>query len=157
MELIILTGLQGSGKSTFYRSRFSATHVLVSKDRMPNRPKRAVRQRQLIGEALQAGRSVVVDNTNPTSSEREELIRLGRKYGAVIIGYYFASEVRKCAERNQQRTGKERVPDVAIFVTAKKLEHPSLREGFDRLYDVTLSDGDFEVTPRRELPEHGGD
>jgi predicted kinase len=32
MEMIILMGLQASGKSTFYRTRFAATYEHVSKD-----------------------------------------------------------------------------------------------------------------------------
>ena len=30
MESIILVGVQGAGKSTFYRERFAATHVRIS-------------------------------------------------------------------------------------------------------------------------------
>jgi len=42
MEIVILVGLQGSGKSSFRRSRFDATHVVVSKDnfRSNRRPAR---------------------------------------------------------------------------------------------------------------------
>ena len=36
MDLVILMGLQGAGKSSFYRAHFAATHTLVSKDRFPN-------------------------------------------------------------------------------------------------------------------------
>ncbi len=32
MEIIILMGLQASGKSTFYRTHFAATYEYVSKD-----------------------------------------------------------------------------------------------------------------------------
>ncbi len=35
--------------------------------------------------------------------------------------------------RNRQRQGKERVPDVAIFTTQKKLVPPALEEGFDEV------------------------
>jgi predicted kinase len=89
MEMIILIGLQGAGKSTFYRQRFAGTHTLVSKDLLRNNKKPACRQRQLIEEALRAGRSLVVDNTNPTREDRAELVRLGRQYGATVLGYYF--------------------------------------------------------------------
>src|SRR5690349_2811421 len=74
MELVILSGLQASGKSTFAAERFAATHVHVSKDRLRNNPKPERRQHQLVAEALAAGRSVVVDNTNPTAEDRAALI-----------------------------------------------------------------------------------
>jgi len=96
---------------------------------------------------LQAGHSVVVDNTNVTLEGRAELIRLGRLYNATITGYYFESQISQCLERNRQRTGKARVPDVAIFVTFKKLVRPSYQEGFDRLFYVRLSeDGTFKIS-----------
>ncbi len=146
MELIIFVGLQGSGKSTFFRARFAATHEHVSKDLFRNNNNRSRRQAQLIEAALQAGKSVVVDNTNPTVEERRPLIQLGREYGANIAGYYFESHLRRCLERNRQRTGKARVPDVALYATAKKVAPPSYSEGFDELYCVRITgDSAFEV------------
>jgi predicted kinase len=73
VELIIRIGIQASGKSTFYRSRFASTHTLVSKDLLRNNRQPVRRQAQLIAEALQAGRSVVVDNTNVPPSSFTEL------------------------------------------------------------------------------------
>ena len=146
MELIIFVGLQASGKSTFYRARFSTTHEHVSKDLFRNNKDRNRRQRQLIEAALRAGNPVVVDNTNPTVEERRPLIGLGREYGAKIVGYYFESQVRRCLDRNRQRTGKARVPDVALYATAKRLARPSYSEGFDELYVVHITvDSEFEV------------
>jgi predicted kinase len=48
MELAILVGLQASGKSSFYRARFAATHELVSKDLLRNNSKPERRQRRAI-------------------------------------------------------------------------------------------------------------
>src|SRR5258708_39798310 len=138
MELIIFIGLQGAGKSTFFRTHFTETHVYVSKDLLRNNKRPTHRQSQLIENALQAGQSVVVDNTNPTPGDREALIQLGRRYGASIIGYFFESSVRDCLERNKQRSGKERVPDVAIYATAKRLVRPSYTENFDKLFFVRI-------------------
>ncbi len=145
-ELVIFIGLQGAGKSSFYRAHFADTHDLVSKDRFPNNRRPARRQRQLVAEALAAGRSVVVDNTNPTREERAELIALARSLGAAVVGYYFESRVADCLERNRQRQGKARVPDIALYATRKRLCPPSFAEGFDRLYYVRLlGEGRFEV------------
>lgn len=148
MELVIFIGLQASGKSTFFRKYFASTHELVSKDLMRNNKNRARRQAQLIEAALQEGRSVVVDNTNPTLEDRVSLITLGNLYGAQIIGYYFKSNVRDCLERNQQRIGKARVPDVAIYATIKKLVRPTYAEGFHQLFYVRMAENsNFEVHP----------
>lgn len=147
MDLVIFVGLQGAGKSTFYQHQFAATHVLVSKDLLPNNKHKQRRQMQLIEEALRAGRSVVVDNTNPTLADRVPLIALGRAYGARIIGYYFPTRVGDALARNRAREGRARVPDVAIFATAKHLQPPTMAEGFDLLYHVHLATtGSFTIS-----------
>jgi len=147
-ELIILVGLQASGKSTFYRAHFASTHVLVSKDLLRNSHRPALRQVQLIEQALAAGRSVVVDNTNPTVADRADLIALGRHFGSRVIGYYFASEMLHCLTRNESRTGRARVPDVALYATMGRLVRPSYAEGFDSLFFVRLAgEGAFVMEP----------
>ena len=146
MELVVFVGLQASGKSTFFRERFAATHEHVSKDLLRNNKNRSRRQAQLIAQALGAGRSVVVDNTNPAVEDREPLIRQGREFGARAIGYYFESNVCESLARNRGREGKDRVPDVAIYATAKKLVPPSYAEGFDELFAVRIAEeSGFEV------------
>src|SRR5262249_52809036 len=146
-ELTILVGLQASGKSTFYRQHLAGTHTLVSKDLLRNNKRPARRQAQLIREALEAGRSVAVDNTNPTVELRKELIDLGREYAAKVVGYYFSARLADCLARNAERIGKDRVPDVGLFSTVKALIRPSLAEGFDQLYYVTFgTDGSFVVS-----------
>jgi predicted kinase len=146
VELVIFVGLQASGKSTFFRERFAATHEHVSKDLFRNNKNRNRRQAQLIEAALKTGSSVVVDNTNPAVEDRRTLIELGREFGAKIVGYYFDSSVRRCIERNRLRTGKDQVPDVAIYAAARRLEPPTYPEGFDELFGVrTTDDFTFEV------------
>lgn len=133
LELVILVGLQASGKSTYYRANLADTHVHVSKDLMPNARSRDAKQIAIIEEALREGRSVAVDNTNPTPAVRAPLIALGRRHGARLIACYFETNVKDSVSRNRKREGKARVPDVAIFTTAKKLVPPAFAEGFDEV------------------------
>jgi len=145
MELIIFIGLQASGKSTFYRTHFADTHEYVSKDMLPNNKKNEQQMARII-DALQAQRSIVVDNTNPTLEDRAALVGLGRAYGAAIVGYYFDAPAKQCVERNRQREGKARVPDKAIYITASRLTRPTYAEGFDRLYAVSIvGNSEFKV------------
>lgn len=149
MELVAFIGLQASGKSTFYRRRFAKTHVHVSKDLMPRSARnKARRQSEQIARAFREGQSVVVDNTNVRKEDRAELIARAKEHQAKAIGYYFEATVDGCLERNARRSGAAQVPDVAIFATAKKLEPPTIEEGFDELYRVRLrSEDGFEVEP----------
>jgi predicted kinase len=147
MECVILIGLPASGKSTFFRERFAGTHDHVSKDLLRNNRQPQRRQDQLIAASLAAGRSVVVDNTNPTVAVRAPLIALARKHGAAVTGYFFVTEAGDALRRNRAREGRERVPDVAIFTVRKRLEPPTMAEGFDRLFSVRMNEGErtFDV------------
>jgi predicted kinase len=51
-------------------------------------------------------------------------VRFGHEYGAKVLGYFFEASVSECLRRNEMSEGKARVPDVAIYVTAKKLVAP---------------------------------
>ena len=151
LEMVILIGLQASGKSTFFQAHFAQTHEHVSKDLLRSNSNSARRQRQLIEESLQAGRSVVVDNTNATQQERQDLIHLAHGYGARVTGYYFEPRLKQSLELNRMRQGKARVPDVAIFTTLKRLVRPSPEEGFDQLFCVRPLDHQaFEVCAWKE-------
>lgn len=136
MELAILIGLQASGKSTFFRVKLAPTHQQISKDLLQNHKHRQRRQMELLNVALAAGQSVAIDNTNPSIEVRRVLIQCGQQYGAEIVGYYFQSQLQACLQRNQQRQGRARVPDVGVYATAKQLALPSYSEGFQRLFYV---------------------
>jgi predicted kinase len=154
LEVVVLMGLQGAGKSTFRAQRFEGTHVLVSKDQFRNNRRPERRQQQLITEALAAGRAVVVDNTNPSRADRATIIALARSFDARVIGYFFASPLEECLARNAARAAPRRVPDVGLLATARKLERPSASEGFDELWTVqTLRDQQFDVTPYEETTD----
>ncbi len=144
---MIFVGLPASGKSTFFQTHFAGTHRHVSKDLMPNVRNREQRQRELIAQSLTHRQSVVVDNVNASAAERAHLVALGRAHGGRIIGYHFDARVSECLERNTSRSGKQRVPDVAIYVAAKRLEVPTYAEGFDYLYRVRqVGQSDYEIT-----------
>jgi predicted kinase len=147
MECVILIGLPASGKSTFFRERFAGTHDHVSKDLLRNNRRPQRRQEQLMAASFASGRPVVVDNTNPSIAARAPLIAVAKAHGAEVVGYVFAGAAADSLRRNRARQGRDRVPDVAIFTARKRFEPPTLGEGFDRLYEVTLREEErtFEV------------
>jgi predicted kinase len=155
-ECAILVGLPGAGKTTFYQARLSATHVHVSKDLFPRASNRQARMLREIAAALDQGRSVAVDNTNPSRADRAPIIELARTHGARVVAFHVRVTTREAVARNEARAGHGRVPKVAIFTAAKRLEAPAADEGFDALYDVLPKAGfDFgvtEVTLPRAVP-----
>ena len=139
-KAIILMGIQGSGKSTFYRKRF-LEYVHINLDTLHTRNK----EKTLLEECLNKKASFVIDNTNPTKEDRARYIQAAKEHGYEIEGYFLQSVLSACLERNQQRTGKARVPDKAIACTYNKLQMPSDEEGFDRLYFVKIEQDEFII------------
>lgn len=91
------------------------------------------------------GQSFVVDNTNPTRADREKYITAAKAAEYIVVGYYFRSSIGESMKRNAQRTGKARVPDIAVASIHAKLELPEYGEGFDELYYVRMGDDGFIV------------
>lgn len=135
---MILAGLPAAGKTTFYH-RWFATHRHVSKDLWPKAAGRGARERRAIDEALAARASVVVDDTNPSSSGRRAIAALAHARGARVVGYFLDVTTREAVARNATRAGTARVPNVAIFTVATRFEPPALAEGFDQLFRLTLT------------------
>ena len=147
MEAVIFCGIQAAGKTSFYLERFLNTHLRVSLDVLRTR----ARERTLIEACLAAQQPFVVDNTNVTRAERATYIALAKSRGFRVSGYFFATDPKKAFERNRLRLGKAAIPAAGLFGTQKRLQIPSLDEGFDTLYRVELIEsGKFELAPMVE-------
>ena len=145
MEAIIFTGIQASGKSTFYRERFFATHVRINLDMLRTRHRESL----LLRACIEGQQRFVVDNTNPTAAERARYIVPARGMGFQIVGYVFPPDVGGSIRRNAGRERHERVPPAAIGGTAKRLELPRYDEGYDVLFLVRIDGmGAFTVEER---------
>lgn len=151
MEVAVMIGLQASGKTTFCRQVLAATHVVVSKDAFPNARNRQRRQMRLINDALAQGRSVAVDNTNPSAEEWQPLIQAARAHGAQAVAYWFPPDLTATQQRNAMREDRTRVPDIGLYATLKLLRPPSRVDGFDRRYLVSFNGaGGFHSRPMDE-------
>jgi predicted kinase len=133
LELVVMVGLQGCGKSRWVRRNLWLTHQVVSKDHWPNARRRERRQQRRVAEAFASGRSVVVDNTNPSRVERAPLIALAREHGAEVRAVFVDAPLELCLQRNAARSGRAEVPLVGVYATAKRLVPPTVDEGFDRV------------------------
>jgi predicted kinase len=149
VECVILVGLPGAGKTTFYQQRLSKTHLHISKDLFPSSARnKQTRQDAALRAALSSGRSAVVDNTNVSAAERHAIIAIAHALGARVVGIYIVASTREAVGRNERRGGRERVPKVAIFTKAKHLEPPQMAEGFDELRAYRVTEGGvFEQVP----------
>jgi len=142
MEAVLLIGIPGAGKSTFFRARFAATHQRVSLDELRTR----ARERDLVRACLANRRQFVVDNTNVRRIDRAPYIEAAKAAGFAVIGYYFPCELRDALARNDARVGRERIPRIGVVTKSKRLEPPVADEGFTTLHTVRLgAPGEFIV------------
>jgi predicted kinase len=142
MEAIIFIGIQATGKSSFYQARFFDTHIRINLDMLRTRH----RERLLLKACLEMKQSFVVDNTNPTRKDRIRYISAAQDAGFQIIGYYFQSKLQDALYRNRLRDTEKQIPEKGVRGTSAKLELPTLDEGFDQLYYVTIrANGEFNV------------
>ena len=130
--MVIMIGIQGSGKSTFYHKYLADSFVHINLDNLKTRH----REKLLISECIQSGKSFAIDNTNPTRADRQRYIPLAQREGYKVIGYFMESKLKTCIERNNQRSGTARIPEIAVAATSNKLQMPGYDEGFDEIYFV---------------------
>jgi len=132
MECIIFTGLQASGKSTYYMQNFYKTHMRINLD--------------FLQASIDAHQRLVIDNTNPSIADREKYIKLFKANHFKIIGYFFEATLEECLVRNSQRKGKENISEIGLRSVFSKLVEPSFSEGYDMLYKVKMQNNQFVVT-----------
>jgi predicted kinase len=135
-----MVGLQGSGKSTWVARHLAGTHVVVSKDHWPNARRREARQRRVVAELLEAGASVVVDNTSPAPEDRAPLVAAAHEAGVPVRAVLVDTPPEICRARNDAREGRARVRLVGVLATRARLVPPTTAEGFERV-DVVRGDG----------------
>lgn len=154
-EIVLMVGIAGSGKTTLAHSDY-AGHVHVSLDDIKadfdrrcelarlylsrghedaglSNNRRA--EYVLIDDALAAGRSVVVDDTNLTAAIRRGHIEHARAYGAAVRAVFFRDTAR-AYRQNARRAGGKRVPDPVLGRQSAELRPPAAGEGYASIRNI---------------------
>jgi len=145
-EAVIFSGVQASGKSTFYRERFFETHVRINMDMLRTR----TREGLLLNACIAGRQPFVADNTNPLAADRARYIAPARAAVFAVTGYVFRATPREAIARNQQRAGRAAIPIPGLLGTYKKLEEMTHAEGFDVIFSVTLTPANLYLV--EEIP-----
>lgn len=134
-DVVILTGLPASGKTTYARKMAEEPRwARVNRDDLRSMlhdgkyspaAERVIADLELriVFALVSQGFSVVVDDTNLRADRREEIERVAREAGAVV-GYvsFQHVDVEECIARDHerpigQRVGSERIREMALTMT----------------------------------------
>jgi len=135
LEIVVLVGYPGSGKSTFFKNYFSSgNYTHINQDTLKTFNKCLSETEK----SLRAQKSCVIDNTNGTREKRAHFVQLARKYNAKIRCFVMeACQNPLLAHHlNGMRgfRGERYVPEIAFRVF--KYEPVTPEEGFDHVENV---------------------
>ena len=159
-KVYLMCGLPGSGKSTFIHKYRELTDAVISRD--------AVRFSIIkedeeyfakedyvfktfikeINKALkdESVERVFIDATHLSPKARAKVIKpMDKNNVAELNAIYFDVPINIAIERNNQRTGRAKVPTNVIINMAKSYSYPILLEGFNHIYSIDEEGGMMEV------------
>ena len=143
-EMVILVGFPASGKSTFC-SKYLAPrgYVVVNRDTLKT-PAKCMSACQA---ALAAGRSVVIDNTNPSKAARKAFIDAAKARNVPVRCFRFDVPEDMAVHLNYFRERVDpkspHVPQVGYNMYKKNFEEPVLSEGFASIHHLKFVLDDF--------------
>eukprot|EP00960_Hanusia_phi_P054999 762836-Hanusia_phi.AAC.4 len=123
-EVIVLMGYPGAGKTTYAEEKYkyNSMYVILHRDGLKNK------MRKSMIEALDYGKSVVIDATNPSRSCRKTYIDIAKERGIDVKCIHIDTNNQVANNRNRNRINK--VPNAAYRQYTMRYEKPTTDEGF---------------------------
>lgn len=135
-EMIIMTGYQGSGKSSYSNHIVTNyNYKIINRDTLGTIAKCEKKTKKY----LIKNKSVIIDNTNPSSKSRANFIKIAKSLNIYIRSIWISTSFEMSFHLNKMRTeltAKKSVPAVAYYIYRKNFEKPNTDEGFDTLIEV---------------------
>lgn len=150
-NLYLMSGIPGSGKSTFIKNTINDKSVWISRDAirfsLVAETEEYFSKEDLVlktfYQEIQAAlenpsvENIYVDATHLNPKGRKEVLsKISIPDGVNVNAVYTNVPISICIKRNAQRTGRAVVPSHVIQSMAKRYIYPTKDEGFVHIYEV---------------------
>jgi predicted kinase len=157
LDIVVVCGLPGSGKSHFAASHFSGTGRLRvnrkelrrllfemthfgqkwSEKEFASSDEFLVNhvERKIVEHFLQNHKKLLIDNTSMSRESRKPYLTIARQAGRSIGAIFLDTPVARCLERNRAR--EDSVPERVISNLEAEKELPDIAEGYKDVMVVT--------------------
>ncbi len=147
-ELVIMVGSPASGKSTFTQQTFPE-YERVNQDTLKTKP-RCIKACDI---ALATGKSVVIDNTNPSKEVRTEYIKIAKRHKVPVRCVYLERSEALIDHLNILRNHlghRKKIPAIAMRMFRTKFQEPKKEEGFVEIVKIPFIPV-FENTTHKKM------
>lgn len=138
VEIVLMCGMPGSGKSTIYQQVFEPRgYVHINLDTI----KVATKCFEMVKSSLNEGKSVLIDQTFPDVASRAGYVELAKSLKVPIRIVNLQTPLPIAMHLNTIRSwtsDRKHVPDLVYHIFAKKYVAPTTAEGFDAVHDLAF-------------------
>lgn len=138
LAMVMMVGIQGSGKSVVAALLEREDYVVASTDRTGSRDKTV----RVAEQALKSGRSVVVDNTHVDMEARKPFLDLAQRCGVPVRCFLMATSHDHARHNNVYREltdpSHARIKEPLFNQYRARFVSPTLEEGFKEIVKVNV-------------------
>ena len=122
-EVVIMVGYPGSGKSTIAKEQLESKGYIRIDGDFFKTPQRMIKE----AEKYILNHSIIFDATNGTKERRKYFIDFAKKHMVPVKCIWKITDINTAMEQNRERQkkGGPRIPDVVFYVYRKNFQEPT--------------------------------
>jgi len=156
-KLIVMCGLQGSGKTTFSQHMTKCCHDTMIRISQDESNKKTCHTE--IAKHKSTNKILIVDCCNGTCKARAEWLQYFKTSQLPIWCIYLKSDPNECIKRIRQRkehptlNSNSRTIPMIVRTMNKRFEEPTTDEGFEHVITLSSFDQTNELFRQWKMPE----